>query len=171
MKDEDRKVRMFPYMAAVLEETQQDIAQFLFNAAHYRLTISEGNFISASRVEEKFRWVIRHAEIEDVFKLVMDYTSQLINSNSEGLQRMTLYRAADFKEQGVDRDKVRILVNVAECRSCGERVWSVYTQDVNSCRCGNVKVDGGLYNLKRTVKDSSMYNDKSVFVKKDGGDN
>lgn len=171
MKHRTRKTRMLQNMAAVLAETGQRPMQFMFNAAHYHISKTEGeDFPPASRVEEKLHRVLEQAEIEETYKIFMDYTTHLMNRNPEDLQRITLYRAADLKEQGVDRDKVRILINAAECGSCGEQVWSVHVHDFNSCECGNIKVDGGLTYIKRTVKDSSMYDDKSVFVKQDEGD-
>ena len=59
-----------------------------------------------------------------------------------------------------------ILRNSAKCLSCKEEIESRHRHDYVSCSCGNVSVDGGKDYLKRSVRDSSLYQDTSMY--KDG---
>lgn len=172
MKHRNRKPTLLRNISSVTAETGQRPMQFIFNAAHYHISKEDGeDFPPASRVEEKLHQVLQQAELKEFYRIIMDYVSHLVDRNPEDLHRINLYSAEDLKEQDIDRENVRILINAAECEECGEEVWSLRVHDFNSCKCGKVKVDGGLAYIKRTVKDRSVYNDKSVFIKKNGGDN
>ena len=56
-----------------------------------------------------------------------------------------------------------ILRNSAKCLSCKEEVESRHRHDYVSCSCGNVSVDGGKDYLKRSVRDTSNYEDTSMI--------
>lgn len=40
-------------------------------------------------------------------------------------------------------DAQHIISNQAECRMCGEVIYSSYRHDHVTCRCGSISVDGG----------------------------
>ena len=42
-----------------------------------------------------------------------------------------------------------IIQNEAECRKCGEIIWSAHRHDFKSCSCGAISVDGGMAYIRR----------------------
>jgi len=47
----------------------------------------------------------------------------------------------------------KILVNMIQCKRCGDMIRSEHRHDLKWCRCGNVAVDGGTEYLKRLIND------------------
>jgi len=47
----------------------------------------------------------------------------------------------------------RILVNMIQCKRCGDIICSEHRYDLKWCRCGSVAVDGGTDYLKRLKND------------------
>ena len=45
-----------------------------------------------------------------------------------------------------------IICNQVECLVCGDRPFSAHRHDFQTCKCGNVSVDGGCDYLKRAGK-------------------
>jgi len=43
----------------------------------------------------------------------------------------------------------KILVNMIQCKHCGDIIRSEHRHDLKWCRCGSVAVDGGTDYLKR----------------------
>ena len=58
-----------------------------------------------------------------------------------------------------------ILVNAAKCMYCYEIVESKWRHDFNTCRCGNLSVDGGLDYIRRAFFDREWI---EMSVEKDG---
>ena len=44
---------------------------------------------------------------------------------------------------------MKILVNKAQCKACGDTIESTHVHDLVSCNCGDIFVDGGLEYCKR----------------------
>jgi len=59
----------------------------------------------------------------------------------------------------------KIRCNVAKCLRCGDVICSLHVHDFNTCRCGNLSVDGGREYLKRLAGDPKMIEELSVFEK------
>lgn len=85
-----------------------------------------------------------------------------------------MYRRSDDGTTFVDPDdyKMRtagsvIITNSAVCLKCETEVSSCFRHDFVTCMCGNVSVDGGLHYLKRSVKDSSKFEDTSIVCTPD----
>lgn len=53
--------------------------------------------------------------------------------------------------------------NKAKCLICNEVIESKHVHDYQTCKCGNLSVDGGLHYLKRAAKDFSKYEDLSDY--------
>ena len=43
----------------------------------------------------------------------------------------------------------KIIQNEAECKKCGDVIWSAHQHDYNTCSCGSVGVDGGMVYIRR----------------------
>ena len=43
-----------------------------------------------------------------------------------------------------------IIQNQVKCNKCGQEIFSAYRHDYQTCKCGNVSVDGGVDYLRRT---------------------
>lgn len=69
---------------------------------------------------------------------------------------------------------MKIIKNRARCRKCGDIIESKYRNDIKSCRCGSITVDGGhdyirrgfdrresLENLNILLFDMSNHDDQS----------
>ena len=57
--------------------------------------------------------------------------------------------------------KNTITKNAAKCLRCKEVVESKHRHDYQTCKCGNVSVDGGLDYLRRAVVHIELWEDKS----------
>lgn len=63
----------------------------------------------------------------------------------------------------------RILIqNEAECRKCGDIIWSAHRHDYRSCSCGGIAVDGGRDYIRRggdldSIIERSMYIDSEAL--------
>ena len=53
----------------------------------------------------------------------------------------------------VQRMRTVVVKNKAECRKCGDVIESHYRNDIKSCKCGAIMIDGGKDYLKRSAKD------------------
>ena len=58
---------------------------------------------------------------------------------------------AYYYATGVHSHKTKIRCNKAQCLICGDVIESVNRHDYNTCKCGNVAVDGGKEYIKRGV--------------------
>ena len=56
-----------------------------------------------------------------------------------------------------------IIRNSAKCLECNEEIESVHRHDFIRCSCGNIAVDGGRDYLKRSVRDSTKWQDTSQY--------
>ncbi len=66
---------------------------------------------------------------------------------------------------------MKIKVNKAQCRSCGDTIESKHRHDFVRCSCGSIFVDGGKEYLKRggnpdDLVDLSKYEDESTYERK-----
>lgn len=52
---------------------------------------------------------------------------------------------------------VKLILNSAQCTSCGDVLVSRHRHDYVVCQCGNVAVDGGLDYMRMSVKDLGHY--------------
>jgi len=57
----------------------------------------------------------------------------------------------------------QIFRNSAKCLLCGDEIESTHRHGFVTCKCGNLSVDGGHWYLRRCIKDSSKYEDTSVY--------
>ena len=57
----------------------------------------------------------------------------------------------------------RVIRNSAICLLCGEEVESEYTHHFNTCRCGNLSVDGGHEYTRRVFREHGTWRETSVF--------
>lgn len=62
--------------------------------------------------------------------------------------------------------KEMIIQNEAECKKCGDIIWSAHTHDFKSCECGAISVDGGMEYIRR-VGDSESVEDRSLSTDRD----
>jgi tRNA(Ile2) C34 agmatinyltransferase TiaS len=46
-----------------------------------------------------------------------------------------------------------VITNKAQCKLCGDVIESVHHHDWQTCKCGEISVDGGKSYLKRSAKD------------------
>lgn len=46
-------------------------------------------------------------------------------------------------------EKMKIIKNRARCKKCGDIIESTYRNDIKSCRCGAITVDGGHDYIRR----------------------
>ena len=44
---------------------------------------------------------------------------------------------------------MEIIQNEAECRKCGDIIWSGDRHDYRTCACGSISVDGGMAYIRR----------------------
>jgi len=44
---------------------------------------------------------------------------------------------------------MEIIQNEAECRKCGDIIWSAHSHDFKTCGCGAIAVDGGMSHIGR----------------------
>lgn len=44
---------------------------------------------------------------------------------------------------------MQLIQNEAECRKCGDIIWSAHVHDFKSCSCGAISVDGGMEYIRR----------------------
>ena len=58
---------------------------------------------------------------------------------------------------------VVITKNVAQCLLCRSIIESSYRHDFKTCSCGNLSVDGGKDYLKRSLVDSTKYQELSEY--------
>lgn len=56
-----------------------------------------------------------------------------------------------------------LIRNRARCLVCGVFVESNFTNEYVSCQCGNVSIDGGLTEAKRTVQDSTKFEELAEY--------
>src|SRR5215203_5843706 len=49
------------------------------------------------------------------------------------------------------RSGTKIALNSARCKLCDQTLVSKHRHDFNSCKCGNLSVDGGIDYIKRSV--------------------
>ena len=63
-----------------------------------------------------------------------------------------------------------VKINKAKCLACGDIIESKHNHDFVTCSCGNISVDGGLYYLRRCVKDFAKFEDLSETVEIDEND-
>jgi len=62
---------------------------------------------------------------------------------------------------------VKVLVqNEAECKKCGDRVFSASRHNYRSCKCGAIAVDGGLDYCRRVGNLEDMI-DRSICIEED----
>lgn len=50
----------------------------------------------------------------------------------------------------------KILRNAIRCKKCGDIIESKTVHDFQTCRCGNVSVDGGHFYLRRCFSQGAM---------------
>ena len=43
----------------------------------------------------------------------------------------------------------KIIQNEAECKKCGDTIWSAHRHDFKTCGCGAISVDGGMDYIRR----------------------
>lgn len=61
------------------------------------------------------------------------------------------------------RSGTKIALNSARCKLCNETLVSKHRHDFNSCKCGNLSVDGGLAYIRRAfMKGPDSYEELSV---------
>ena len=59
--------------------------------------------------------------------------------------------------------KKKIIRNRARCLLCGDVLESTSRHDMQTCRCGNLRVDGGTDYIRRCFKDDgSHYEELSI---------
>lgn len=56
--------------------------------------------------------------------------------------------------------------NEAECKKCGDQIFSGYRHDYKSCKCGSIAVDGGL-DYQRWVGNLENFTDRSMSMPED----
>ncbi len=56
-----------------------------------------------------------------------------------------------------------IISNEAECKKCGDSIFSAHRHDYKSCKCGAIAIDGGL-DYQRYVGDFDSIIDKSMYM-------
>lgn len=56
-----------------------------------------------------------------------------------------------------------IFQNGARCLKCGDFIVSTHRHDLESCRCGNVSVDGGSWYARRLYGDEEYYKDEIIY--------
>ena len=56
-----------------------------------------------------------------------------------------------------------IIQNEAECRKCGDIIWSAHTHDFKSCKCGAIATDGGMAYIGRAGEPDDQI-DRSMFL-------
>ena len=61
---------------------------------------------------------------------------------------------------------MKIIQNEAECRKCGDIIWSAHRHDFKSCRCGAISVDGGMDYIRR-VGDPADFIERSLSMEED----
>lgn len=67
-----------------------------------------------------------------------------------------------------ERDQhLYILHNKAVCLKCGDEIESLYPDDIKTCSCGNVWVEGGKDYIHHRYLESSQYLDESEFYNLD----
>ena len=62
-----------------------------------------------------------------------------------------------------------ILSNQARCKLCDDTPFSRHRHDFQSCRCGEIAVDGGTEYIRRLAKDMSNLDDMSIVVPDEAG--
>lgn len=62
--------------------------------------------------------------------------------------------------------EMMLIQNAAECRKCGDYIFSKHRHNFVTCKCGAISVDGGMDYI-RWVGDFSEFIDKSHFMPKD----
>lgn len=64
-----------------------------------------------------------------------------------------------------------IITNKAECHSCGDVIQSTFRHDYQTCKCGNLFVDGGQEYLRRGgyALDDSSWTDLSEVTEDEKG--
>lgn len=60
------------------------------------------------------------------------------------------------------KDVGDIFMNQAQCLLCKEVIVSENRHHYNTCKCGNLSVDGGSWYLKRSFKKEDSWEDLSV---------
>lgn len=45
---------------------------------------------------------------------------------------------------------MKIIQNEAECKKCGDIIWSSHQHDYKTCSCGAIAVDGGMSHVGRS---------------------
>ena len=63
------------------------------------------------------------------------------------------------------KPKSRIISNKVRCKLCNDIIESRHTHDFNTCKCGNISVDGGKYYLRRVG--CSNYEELSEYYETD----
>ena len=66
----------------------------------------------------------------------------------------------DMRTPDPDR---RLLVNKAQCRKCGDVIWSQSVHDFVSCECGAIFVDGGTSYQRSGADDLHNFIDLSIY--------
>lgn len=59
---------------------------------------------------------------------------------------------------------MKILINRAKCKNCGDVIESRYTHNYVRCSCGSISVDGGREYLKRGFLDCDAIEEMSVTI-------
>lgn len=57
-----------------------------------------------------------------------------------------------------------IVSNQVRCLICNEEPFSAHRHDYQSCKCGNVSVDGGMSYLRRSIKELDKAEDMSIIL-------
>ena len=60
--------------------------------------------------------------------------------------------------------QMNIIQNEAQCRKCGDIIWSGNRHDFKSCKCGAISVDGGMEYIRR-VGDPADIIERSLHMK------
>jgi tRNA(Ile2) C34 agmatinyltransferase TiaS len=58
---------------------------------------------------------------------------------------------------------MKITVNKAQCKKCGDIIESKYTHDFVCCSCNNLCVDGGKDYMKRSIIEVGTYVELSEY--------
>tara|TARA_R110000851_G_scaffold187318_1_gene337190 strand:- start:72113 stop:72430 length:318 start_codon:yes stop_codon:yes gene_type:complete len=59
---------------------------------------------------------------------------------------------------------MKILSNQMHCLMCDDRPYSAHRHDYQSCKCGQISVDGGMQYLRRTITEGAQCKEMSIVI-------
>lgn len=82
------------------------------------------------------------------------------------IKKLSSFWKSTTKVEKKSPKKFKILQNEAECKACGDRIYSAHRHDFKTCSCGKISVDGGMNYIRRIGKEENI-KDLSIFVTED----